>query len=341
MKAPIEKKRAMFASKGDLRGSIPSHLLNLAASFAIAARCIFSGDAILGCILCSAYTMLYWHFGQEVAVNMNWTIVSLAVVFPISQGIGMGFKRREQALSQFGDLFGNMRAVWGACHTWTVCNEGQWCRVIELQNPDLTDSHERLSELFEEFLAALISYLDVPRGGRAHHAFECGQAEKTQFDLVSQQQRLGVDRCIGRMRRLVQSLKELGLTGGEAHRLDQYLSKVGIAFEKLTYLKEYRTPQAFRAFARIYILLIGALYGPYYVYLGNFSLALTFALVIQLVLQGLFHVMLGLEDPFSCRELGGALDCVRVPELVEVARRQLVQIQQESSNDWGQAASIR
>ena len=93
MKAPIEKSRAMFASKGDLRGSIPAHLLNLAASFAIAARCIFSGDAILGCLLCSAYTMLYWHYGQEVAVNMNWTIVSLAVVFPISQGIGMGFKR--------------------------------------------------------------------------------------------------------------------------------------------------------------------------------------------------------------------------------------------------------
>ena len=66
-------------------------------------------------------------------------------------------------------------------------------------------------------------------------------------------------------------------------------------------------------------------------------------------MNGCTQVMLGLEDPFSCRELGGALDCVRVPELVEVpcslvcravlrevqvARRQLVQIQQESSNDW-------
>ena len=30
----------------------------------------------------------------------------------------------------------------------------------------------------------------------------------------------------------------------------------------------YRTPQAFRAFTRVYLLLAGALYGPYFVELG-------------------------------------------------------------------------
>lgn len=33
----------------------------------------------------------------------------------------------------------------------------------------------------------------------------------------------------------------------------------------LAAIKEYRTPQALRAFAHVYIPLIGILYGPYYV----------------------------------------------------------------------------
>ena len=35
------------------------------------------------------------------------------------------------------------------------------------------------------------------------------------------------------------------------------IAQVGIAFENLVFLKEYRTPVAFRAFVRIYILIIG------------------------------------------------------------------------------------
>lgn len=118
--------------------------------------------------------------------------------------------------------------------------------------------------------------------------------------------------------------------------------QVGIAFEHLTYLKEYRTPQAFRAFARVYILVIGALYGPYFVYLGrgenreehNLWLAIAFACGVQLAMSGLFSVMLGLEDPFADRVGRGRLDRVRVPELVEVARRRLLEIEQEARQDW-------
>merc|ERR1719174_1407562 len=100
---------------------------------------------------------------------------------------------------------------------------------------------------------------------------------------------------------MIQDLKTKGLPGGEAHRLDQYLSKVSIAFERITFLKEYRTPIAFRSFARVCILMIGALYGPYFVWLGrdsNLRLPLAFGIVVQLAVSSLFSVMLGLEDPF-------------------------------------------
>ena len=47
-----------------------------------------------GCIIACTSTCLYWYYAPEYAVSMSWTVVSLAVVFPLSSCIGMGFKRR-------------------------------------------------------------------------------------------------------------------------------------------------------------------------------------------------------------------------------------------------------
>lgn len=117
-----------------------------------------------------------------------------------------------------------------------------------------------------------------------------------------------------------------------------------MAFDRLTVLKEYRTPQAFRAFARVYVLLVGALYGPYYVRLGmgqwsssrqqNLGLALAFAVAMQIAFSGLFNVMLGLEDPFARRGGRGQTDSIHVPELCEVCRRALARIERDAECGW-------
>ena len=54
----------------------------------------------------------------------------------------------------------------------------------------------------------------------------------------------------------------------------------------------------------------------------------------QVALSGLFSVMLGLEDPFARKGGRGQLDSVKVPELVEVARQQLLVIERESCLGW-------
>ena len=63
---------------------------------------------------------------------------------------------------------------------------------------------------------------------------------------------------ICQMRRLIQDVKVKGLPGGEAHRIDSYISMIGVGFDRLCAIKEYRTPRAFRAFARVNILLVRA-----------------------------------------------------------------------------------
>ena len=43
---------------------------------------------------------------------------------------------------------------------------------------------------------------------------------------LTRTRRVQVDQSLGRLAKLVQHLKVIGLQGGEAHRLDQYVSKV-------------------------------------------------------------------------------------------------------------------
>eukprot|EP00287_Rhodomonas_sp_CCMP768_P003609 CAMPEP_0196736734 /NCGR_PEP_ID=MMETSP1091-20130531/14700_1 /TAXON_ID=302021 /ORGANISM="Rhodomonas sp., Strain CCMP768" /LENGTH=220 /DNA_ID=CAMNT_0042080505 /DNA_START=386 /DNA_END=1045 /DNA_ORIENTATION=+ len=220
---------------------------------------------------------------------MSWNIVSLAVIFPITQGIGMGFARREQALGEFGNLLAHLRSIWGALHCWTTKVDGEHCRVIEtFDDPEMT--RQKISELYEKLFASLIAYFDVERTGRGWHTTNpAGKAAAAKLKTTMQQRRHFVGASLARLQRLIQDLKAHGLAGGEAHRLDQYVSKSCMAFDRLTMLKEYRTPQAFRAFARIYILVIGAMYGPYYMYLSqgasgeqeNLGLAIAFACAIQ------------------------------------------------------------
>jgi len=345
----LEREHRPQKGLGAVFGTFGTEVGNIWASFLIAMQCVITLESMMGCALAISYTLAYWYWAPHTAVNMSWNIVSLAVVFPISQGIGMGFKRREQALSQFSMLLGNMRQVWGAVHCWKVKKPAghpspdDLVRVIELYD-DIDGAKVKLRQLFEQFLAMTVSYFDVPRSGRARHAFSWGEDEAERLSMIMHEHRLSVVYTIQRMQRLIQDLKIHGLPGGEAHRLDQYISKMSIAFEMLSYLKEYRTPQAFRAFARMYILLVGALYGPYYVYVGKgqdaekdeLGVAIAFACGVQLSLGGLFTVMLGLEDPFARRGYSGMgrLDRIRVPEIVELTRQQLVQMERMSQLPW-------
>jgi hypothetical protein len=431
---------------------------NLVGSFVIAVAVLCTADVLLGCMLSVGYTMCYWYWGQHLAVGMSWHIVSLALIIPISQGISMGFKRREQALSEINILLGHLTVLWGAVHTWNMKSpDGPWVRLLDVF-PDPAAVKHDLRALAEELLSALVTYTHMRRNGRARHSMSYYEAELKELTEDTHKQRLLVCACIARFQRLVQDLKAIGLPGGEAHRLDSYVCQVFVATHththtnthiriytsmymyiihtytrerESTYMhacmhacihtyihtyiqtyiyacvcvclcaycmyicthppthppthpsmrrcswplsacapskntaprrhsehwpkkvcsivkslfqddKEYRTPQAFRALCRVYILLLGALYGPYYLWLAkgatgtehNLTTAIVFACSMQVAVSGLFHVMLGLEDPFERSKGRTVLDCIHVSELVNVARLRLVAIERAGTDDW-------
>ena len=59
--------------------------LNLVASFVVATLQLMNTEALIGCVVTIVSVTAYWTYGQYLAAHMNWSIVSLAVVFPITQ----------------------------------------------------------------------------------------------------------------------------------------------------------------------------------------------------------------------------------------------------------------
>ena len=53
-----------------------------------------------------------------------------------------------------------------------------------------------------------------------------------------------------------------------------HVSIISRYLERVSALKEYRTPQVFRAFARVWVSLFGVYYGPYHKFLADDDAAL-------------------------------------------------------------------
>jgi len=220
-------------------------VLNLVAAFNLAFRALLSFDSVLGCVIAVASVILYCRGDASAGLSfgLDWNLVSMAVIFPISQCIGWSFGRREMALSLLSTVMSLVTRLWSAVHTWKVKDGGEWRRMSELLEPPA--GREQLHDLFARLLSTLVAYFAVPRYMRLRHIMRIyGAAEQARRHALANEFKLLVDGSLSQLQALVQELKTRGLPGGEAHRLDSYISQIGIAWEQLTAIKEYRTPQA-------------------------------------------------------------------------------------------------
>ena len=68
-------------------------------------------------------------------------------------------------------------------------------------------------------------------------------------------------------------------------------------------VKMYRTPQAFRSFARIFTLVLPPFYAPTFaqvaIELNSLGMGITFGIITALGLTMLFESLQILEDPFT------------------------------------------
>lgn len=225
-------------------------------------------------LLAVASTYLCRRF--DLLADIPISLIGLAVVFPIVFSINAAYKRREEALKFFSGLKGHAVGLYYAHRDW-----------IPDENGGESEHAGRIRKTLESVLAAIRE--DLGNKGRSQKSLETVfQA----FSKISQSH---------------EKLRASGVAANEISRVNQYLSKMMIDFEKMRNIAHYRTPIALRAYSRVFLNLFPIAFGPYFAYLCSEAETFPYvgymvAVLYSLVLVTLDNLQEDLEDPYD--ELG-------------------------------------
>jgi hypothetical protein len=105
-----------------------------------------------------------------------------------------------------------------------------------------------------------------------------------------------------RLSGMVKVMREHGVQPGETSRVNQYVSKMIIAFDNLQVVHSYRTPITLRAYSKVFIYVFPIIYGPYFASTFNdFSANLEYVMPVlySFILVSLDNIQDHLEHPFD------------------------------------------
>ena len=255
------------------------------------------------------YTKWYEFRGAPLSVNLNWTFLSFALVFPLTFSLNEAFRRRELALQTLAIMKANSLAIYAAHRDWDwpARVAGSTCGG----RSQLPAGHvDEVRDLLLALNEAQAELLLTPNVGRSRHFYTPGGRRKRA--AVHQTRAVMLQRIAAVFCRLsvaVEEMKASGLPGNEAARIRQYSNIAMTAWETLRNIKRYRTPVTTRVFARLCILVQPCLMGPYWAYVAgagapegaqhaNFAFAVCFSVFVGVCLSALFNIRFYLEDPF-------------------------------------------
>lgn len=272
---------------------------DLYAAFKIFFTCLMSLESILGTALCvflTVYMDQYWD-SDEKKISMDWVLLSLAVILPMSLSIQAAFQRREKGLQLICKLRSSTFQLYLAHASWNFQSDA-------LGFERLGHSDEVIN-LLMGILCDLSRILTLPCVTRARHRMSSvGKKEAAKVNDVSNS--LYFASRAEKMQQLTMKaevLKSYDLGLPEGIRIRQWERFMCESMDELHHLKRYRTPQAMRSFARIFSLLLPALYSPMFAQLAadtsSLGLSIAVATIVSLALSTFFNSIYYLEDPFD------------------------------------------
>lgn len=208
-------------------------------------------------------------------------LVGVAIVFPVVFSIGSAYNRRETALQRFSDFKGHAIAMYYASRDWPTD-----------KNNDLP---RRVRSLVNEMIILMRTMFT------SRQKAEWQQNEKKIYGYFS------------RLSHLTVEFRQYGVQSGEISRVNQYVSKMIIAFDNLRIIHDYRTPITLRAYSKVFIYVFPVIYGPYFASTFNdFSANLEYVMPVlySFILVSLDNIQDHLEHPFD--EVGE--DDIRIDE---------------------------
>ncbi len=208
-------------------------------------------------------------------------LVGVAIVFPVVFSIGSAYNRREGALQRFSDFKGHALAIFYATRDWTTD-----------KNHDLP---QQVRRIVTEMMAIMRKMF----------------ASDNRADLLENERKIYAH--FSTLSGITNAMRAHGVQTSETSRVNQYVSKMIIAFDNLQVVHTYRTPVTLRAYSKVFIYIFPVIYGPYFAStFGDFSANLEYVMPIlySFILVSLDNIQDHLEHPFD--EIGE--DDIRIDE---------------------------
>jgi hypothetical protein len=197
-------------------------------------------------------------------------LVGVAIVFPVVFSIGSAYTRRENALQRFSDFKGHAIAIYFGCRDWT------------------TDKNHNLPQQVRQLVTEMITIMR--KMFTSSNRIELRENERKIYSHFS------------RLSGIANAMREHGVQSSEISRVNQYMSKMIIAFDNLLVVHTYRTPVTLRAYSKVFIYIFPIIYGPYFASTFNdFSANLEYVMPVlySFILVSLDNIQDHLEHPFD------------------------------------------
>ncbi len=213
-------------------------------------------------------TYFCYHFG--LTARFPDMLVGIAIVFPVVFSIGSAYKRREGALQRFSDFKGHAIAIFYAMRDWPTD-----------KNHDLPS---KIRQIVTEMMALMRKMF----------------ASTNRSDMVENERKIYGYFSI--LSGITNEMRKYGVQTSETSRVNQYVSKMIIAFDNLQVVHTYRTPVTLRAYSKVFIYVFPIIYGPYFAStFGDFSANLEYVMPVlySFILVSLDNIQDHLEHPFD------------------------------------------
>jgi predicted membrane chloride channel (bestrophin family) len=197
------------------------------------------------------------------------TLVGLAIVFPIVFSINSAYKRRERALLSLAEITGYALGIYQSAKN--------------LVDDFSEEDNERVQGKIVELFSAIKNFLQSPREG----AKELEIVIYQKLDEISKE---------------IRYLRDQGLAGRFASRLNQYLTRMTVAIDSMKVIFYYRTPRTLRAYSKIFIFSFPIIYAPYFASVASayaFGLGYVMPVLFSFILISLDNIQEHLEDPYD------------------------------------------
>lgn len=302
-KAPIEEMEDHVRAT-QIKNPLVLLVLGFIAAFKVMFIYLMTLETILSCAITIGLTFYWYDYGTThegwIGGGMDYVILAFAVTSPIAAAIGMAFTRRERALMDIADFRSCAHQLYIAHSLWDWSGDGgrQGSRM------DLRAHSDAVMAQIVCIGDELARFLTLPTTSRSIHRMtrlgrlEAAATVEVAYRLLQSM----TSHRIARLSVYGERIKAAGLPSGELSRIRQYERFLESSVERLRVTKMYRTPQAFRSFARIFTFFLPPFYAPTYAQVAidtqSLGMGVAFGIVTALGLTALFESLQVLEDPF-------------------------------------------